>query len=362
MRNTTLSLFLYLFLVPTYGQETIFPEMEGQELLENLVRDYKTINVLDYGEARDFIYGELDNVNDTVRGIYTNHAIYLPPNMDPSTFLYMDGISSGINAEHVYPQSKGATGNARSDMHHLFPSRSGVNSARGNLPFGEVVDNETRNWYYLNDSQKDVPTIDIDEWSEQGRNAFEPREDVKGNVARAMFYFYTMYQEQADAADPQFFEVQREQLCEWHILDPVDLDELVRTASVALFQDDKANPFVLDCSLAARSYCWEILSDCALLPQMTVSTDDIQDSLDLDIYPNPSSGQVTIRYSVKNRVTTTITVINSLGQVVKRIIEDNLIEEQTKAIDLPTGIYTVSVVQETDDQLYEGKEKIIVHR
>ena len=68
-----------------------------------------------------------------------------------------------------------------------------------------------------------------------------------------------MYKEQADYF---FFDVQRIELCEWHAIDPVDLDELVRTASIGLFQDDKPNPFVLDCTIAERTYCSDILAAC----------------------------------------------------------------------------------------------------
>ncbi|MDV7400839.1 endonuclease, partial [Arthrospira platensis SPKY1] len=84
---------------------------------------------------------------------------------------------------------------------------------------------------------------------------FEPREAVKGAIARAMFYFYTMYREEADAADPDFFRQQVQTLCQWHRQAPPDARELARTRAIARHQDGKPNPFVLDASLAERAFC-----------------------------------------------------------------------------------------------------------
>ena len=50
--------------------------------------------------------------------------------------------------------------------------------------------------YYSNS----IPNQFIDEYSEvdNDNEKFEPREDVKGNIARSMFYFYTIYNNVAD--------------------------------------------------------------------------------------------------------------------------------------------------------------------
>jgi len=103
------------------------------------------------------------------------------------------------------------------------------------------------------------PSNDRDLWSELLPSVrFEPREDHKGNVARAMFYFYTVYRGESDAIDPNYFPPQIDNLCEWHLLDPVDLREVQRTEAIAVRQDGKVNPFVIDCNLLMRSYCTDI--------------------------------------------------------------------------------------------------------
>ncbi|MEY3053095.1 MAG: hypothetical protein RLY31_2880, partial [Bacteroidota bacterium] len=117
----------------------------------------------------------------------------------------------------------------------------------------------------------------------------EPREDHKGNVARAMFYFYTMYREQADDADPDFFDLQRETLCQWHYADPVDSLEHARSLMIAAYQDGLANPFVLDCTTATRSYCSDNPQPCTpLVPAPERIMQDRTVAL-LSLFPQPAN-------------------------------------------------------------------------
>ena len=172
----------------------------------------------------------------------------------------MNGSPDGINLEHSYPRSKGAdeddgNGNGFSDLHHLFPTRVAVNSARGNSPFLEIPDSLTTSWFYLNQEQSTIPIIDTALFSERTNDTFEPREAFKGNIARAIFYFFTIYNENALAADSTFFAQQQETLCDWHVQDPIDSIEQVRTFRIAGFQDSIPNPFILDSTLAHRTFC-----------------------------------------------------------------------------------------------------------
>ena len=210
----SLTLFTVLFVAQLQAQFhriPVLPSLSGQALLDQLVIDYKPLNVQSYSFARDVLYGSiLADDNGTVRCVYTGLEITIPFGADPTDWNFMNGSNNGMNTEHTWPQSNGASiGNARADMHHLFPTRSPVNSARGSLPFGEVNDNSATSWYYLTTTQGNVPGSNIDLYSELGNGFFEPREDHKGNVARAMFYFYTMYRAQADAADPNYFGLQQ---------------------------------------------------------------------------------------------------------------------------------------------------------
>jgi endonuclease I len=236
----------------------IFPELRGEALQQALRRAYKPERVLGYGPARERMYRELDNVNDSVYCLYTSHRLYLDPSVErASQYLYRDGHRDGINCEHLWPRSKGARdGMAKSDLHCLAPTRIAANDARGNSPFGEIDDRETQRWLRHGYSRQSKPPAEtIDQYSEVKTGWFEPREAVKGDIARAMFYFYTMYREEADAADPDFFRQQVQTLCQWHRQDPPDARELTRTRAIARHQDGKPNPFVLDASLAERAFC-----------------------------------------------------------------------------------------------------------
>lgn len=252
--------FLLLYFSPGASAQSgqpLFPGLQGQELRQALRQAYKPRQVLGYGLARDVMYREIDKVNDSVYCVYSSHGLYLDPEADPSQYLYQNGHSDGINCEHAWPQSKGAReGNAKSDLHHLFPTRIAVNDARGNYPYGEIEDRQARQWFYQAFARNTIPPpFSIDWHSEARPGLFEPREAFKGDIARAMFYFYTMYQAEADAADPAFFRRQLETFCQWHQQDPPDGRELARTHAIARYQDGKPNPYILDPSLVARAFC-----------------------------------------------------------------------------------------------------------
>lgn len=249
-----ISLLIETKLVSQWKQEILFPGDSGFFLITKLANQYKPLNVLDYSSARFRMYKEIYNESDTVYCVYTRHGLFLSPfSTDPIGDLIKNGNANGINCEHTFPQSKGADiGNARSDMHHLYPARAAVNESRSNHPFSEIDDKRTETWFYKSTAMNSVPLNNIDEYSESSSQLFEPREEHKGNVARAIFYFITMYDLQSDRS---FFEQMRPTLCNWHYKDPVDSLEWIRTFKIANYQDQKANPFILDCTLARRCYC-----------------------------------------------------------------------------------------------------------
>jgi endonuclease I len=106
----------------------------------------------------------------------------------------------------------------------------------------------------MDTEQSNAPDQQIDHYSESTGEQFEPRENRKGDIARAVFYFYTIYRQEALEADPLFFQIQRETLLLWHQLDPADEQEIARTQTIARHQDGKPNPFVIDPTLAERLY------------------------------------------------------------------------------------------------------------
>jgi hypothetical protein len=254
-----ISVFFFLA-ISSRAQETFFPGLSGEALTDALRAEFTPDVLLTESQVKDTLYTRIFMFDDSVRCVYSGMARNIPPGADPSQWLYGAGTETlSMNLEHSWPQAKGAgdgtMGNR--DMHHLFPSRSQINSTRANHPYQEIPDEETKTWYYRQQTLSNKPAGDITLYSEFASGRFEPRESVKGDIARAMFYFWTIYRDDAIAADPNFFALQREAFCAWHMADPVDDEEMARSQRIAGYQGGVANPFVLDCSLVERAYCQE---------------------------------------------------------------------------------------------------------
>ena len=252
MKNIIIFTFITFNLIK--AQSIIGPSNTRTNLFNFLINNYTTSNTLSYNNARDVMYSIIDLRNDnTLKGIYTNYTITIDPSQDPRP----QTNALNMNCEHSWPQSMGASGSPqKSDMHHLYPTRGNVNSSRGNKPFDEINDDQTDKWWRLDYYETSIPNQFIDEFSEVNNDneKFEPREDVKGNIARSMFYFYTIYN---DVANQNFFDIQKDILYEWHKQDPVDEIELSRTYAIAGYQNNIPNPFVLDSSLVKRIWFFE---------------------------------------------------------------------------------------------------------
>ena len=252
MKNIIIIIFIIYNLIK--AQSIIGPSNTRTNLFNFLINNYTTSNTLSYNNARDVMYSIIDLRSDnTLKGIYTNYTITIDPSQDPRP----QTNALNMNCEHSWPQSMGASGSPqKSDMHHLYPTRGNVNSSRGNKPFDEINDDQTDKWWRLDYYETSIPNQFIDEFSEVNNDneKFEPREDVKGNIARSMFYFYTIYN---DVANQNFFDIQKDILYEWHKQDPVDEIELSRTYAIAGYQNNIPNPFVLDSSLVKRIWFFE---------------------------------------------------------------------------------------------------------
>ena len=237
----------------TVGNQ-IFPALSGMALLTAVKDAYRpTLSPMYYSEAREEMYTNIDlKDGNEVSGVYSNYTVALPQNFVDNIDFNQLQSQYNINTEHVFPQSMGAGQEPqKADIHHLFPSHKNVNSARSNFPFDEINDNATDRWYYQAQSQQSIPATDIDFWSElDSYTAFEPREAVKGDIARATFYFYVIYN---SVANESYFNGMVSQLLLWHDEDPVDATEIDRNDKIEAYQGN-FNPFILDSSLADRIF------------------------------------------------------------------------------------------------------------
>ena len=151
------------------------------------------------------------------------------------------------NREHLIPQSSfGSADPMQSDIHHVIPSDGRVNNFRGSLVFGNVA---SANWTSQNGSKRGTSGM-----SGYSGVVFEPIDEFKGDIARALLYFAVRYEDTVDgytsfdmfdgSNDAVFFPWAIEVLLDWHTnVDPVDQRERDRNAAAYDFQNN-ANPFV----------------------------------------------------------------------------------------------------------------------
>ena len=202
-------------------------QLQGQLLLRGLKALIGRHKDLGYDGARDAMFADVDDLDndDTVSCIYIGRAL---DRVTDRSSAFRNG--NGLNAEHTWPQSKGAEGVAKADLHHLFPADVKANSTRGSYPFGEVV---------------------YAEWSDGGstlgrdmnqQRVFQPRTARWGETARALFYFYTVYG-QDGGIDLSNFRREEAVLRKWHEGDPPTAEERLRNDMVFAIQGNR-NPYV----------------------------------------------------------------------------------------------------------------------
>ena len=317
-------------------QQYIAPNLTGENLQQYIFQEYSVSNPLGYSAARDQMYSSIDNVNGQIIGVYTGYTI--------TSNNRSDAFNKGINTEHVWPQGLFDKDEPmRGDIHHLFPTRIEANSARSNYPFDEIPDSQTDKWFYLSNESSAKPYANLDLHSElDNGKAFEPREDFKGNVARAIFYFWSVYQNRAVVKDDlSFFNGMKDVLYDWHKLDPVDEAEWNRSLGAEQAQGNR-NPFVHDSTLVERAY----FGGQAVVAEFTRQQDFDQGQKEIRLhqnYPNPFNPSTTISFELTAPDFIRLSVYSMLGQPVAVLTEgQHSAGWHSIAFDadqLPSGIY-----------------------
>ncbi|MDP8203943.1 MAG: endonuclease [Candidatus Tenebribacter mawsonii] len=144
-----------------------------------------------------------------------------------------------INREHVWAKSHGNFVDVLpmySDVHNLKPADASVNVARSNKDFddGGIQNTEATGCYYTD-------------------STWEARDEVKGDIARIIFYMSTRYEGNDGESDlevvdwnntyplPQHGKLST--LLEWNLLDPPDEFERNRNNVIFSYQHNR-NPFI----------------------------------------------------------------------------------------------------------------------
>lgn len=247
----------------------------------------------------------------------------------------------GWSREHVWAKSHGDFGTikgAGTDVHNLRPADISVNSARGNKDFdwgGEL---------YIDGDGPTENRSDTDSW--------EPRDAVKGDVARILFYMAVRYEgnngepdlELVDQVntyslneDGKGYHGKLSTLLEWHKTDPVDSFEINRNNVIYSFQQNR-NPFI-----DFPEFVEKIWS--------TTSIDEVASNR-IRVYPNPASDYLIIETESQEYTEGRLYTIE--GKVILDFEVDGKLRLSVR--NLKSGIYFVRIVNKNDVFI----EKIVV--
>lgn len=208
--------------------------------INTIIRNHHTFT---YGEVWDQLKKTDLDPRDTTRviGLYSGFSM-------KADSEYAGG--EGWTREHVWAKSFGDFGTTEgpgTDLHHLRAEDVSTNSARNNRSF----------------DMSDVPYVD-DKGMYRGTIAsrtsttkwtWEPRDEVKGDVARMLFYMAVRYEGHdgepnlelvdsiVDKGSKKPNHGKRSTLLRWHQQDPVDDYERYRNSVVFGMQHNR-NPFI----------------------------------------------------------------------------------------------------------------------
>ncbi|KON87765.1 ribonuclease [Sporosarcina globispora] len=198
--------------------------------LHNIIDDHTEISYSNVWEALRETDEDPANPNNVIL-LYTGRS--------QGKFTNGSGVNDW-NREHVWAKSHGDFGTAMgagTDLHHLRPTDASVNSSRGNLDFdnGGTQHSEAIGNYY-----------DSDSW--------EPRDAVKGDVARMLFYMAVRYEGDSGEVDLELnnqvnngsapYHGKMSVLLQWHKEDPVNDNERRRNEIIYSDFQHNRNPFI----------------------------------------------------------------------------------------------------------------------
>ena len=189
--------------------------LNGEALLLELRSIIQTgFTPVSYGDAR-YILDETDQDPDNPNNLIVVYlGLSVPKEWD-------DGKT--WNREHVWPQSLlgvttyNTSKHVGADLHNLKPANPNENSSRGNRYF-------------------DLTT---------GGGSYAPRPEVRGDVARILFYMIVMYDYLSliNTVPTTYQMAMLDVLIQWHYEDPVDAFEINRNNVIFSYQQNR-NPFI----------------------------------------------------------------------------------------------------------------------
>ena len=302
--------------------------------MHNIIKNHTSVS---YGELWNAFYTtDKRPDNGKVWDLYSDR-----PGGTPSYYFTFGSDQCGnysgegdcYNREHSVPKSwfGGSVAPMYTDLFHLYPTDGFVNSKRGNLPVGKVI-NAT--WTSTNGSK--VGTSNISGYSGQ---VFEPIDSFKGDFARTYFYMAVCYmnknlgvETQSNFSGGNLKPWAKELLLQWAALDPVSQKEIARNNAVFQIQHNR-NPFIDFPELADMIFGSDTNN------VFTTSVSDFDLPTLWAISPNPTTDYINIQSFDYQTNKTNIEVIDMAGKPILSLQEELTENYRLDVSSLSAGIY-----------------------
>lgn len=293
-----------------------------------------------YGPRMVSLFWARDTTNDqrVVNCVYSGN-----PEVFTEPFAW-----TNFSREHTYafswmPSNPNQNTPEYSDYFNLFPTdQNNANVIRSNYPLGEVV---TPTYTFMG-CKFGANAL--------GQGVFEPRDEQKGDAARALFYMATCYNTQTtnwgfpnpiSSSIP--FGQDQDLLKAWNYIDPPDAREIAKNDFVDSLQGNR-NPFIDSMQYA----CYIDFTNMTHISGPTVPCGSIGVNenplykVEMSVWPNPSSGNGTLYYKTERNEMITICVRDLTGREVyvnKTNAQAGNNAYLLELRDLAKGTYSISI-------------------
>jgi len=204
-----------------------------QALATRLSSPYTSLGYSGTNNARLRMFGTVDNWKVNGRepahtNPYKNECVYSGRTISYTATDFntatLNNAPYSMNTEHTWPQSfMNSDEPMQSDIHHLFISDGGLNTARGNKPFGWVPN----------------PTLTYPGGSKANSIWFEPRDAHKAAASRAILYFALRHAANTAVNHSYLDTAQQRMLREWVKLFPSDSVAIRRNNDIQTAQGNR---------------------------------------------------------------------------------------------------------------------------